>query len=220
MNWILPDLAPWCRDVVERLLCQRAGRLCAWLGLVWLLCILLGASAGLAPARAQAGEPLAVFEVQRTDEGVDLNFATTFELSPAVEAALQKGVALNFVADVQIFRERWYWRNPRVARASKTWRLSYQPLTRQYRVGFGGLNQAFDDLPEALAALQRVAHWKVADAADVASSGPYHLEFTYQLDTSLLPRPMQIGIGGQTDWALMIQKTLRLPPLTTTPEPE
>ncbi|MES2889178.1 MAG: DUF4390 domain-containing protein [Pseudomonadota bacterium] len=162
---------------------------------------------------------LTAFEVQRTDEGVHLDFATTFELSPSVEAALQKGVALNFVVEVQVFRERWYWRNARVARAQKMWRLSYQPLTRQYRVGFGGLNQAFDQLPEALAALQRSAHWKVADAAEVATPGQYYLEFTYQLDTTLLPRPMQIGIGGQTDWALMIQKTHRLPPLTTAPTP-
>jgi hypothetical protein len=205
-------LAPWCRDVVDRLACPKVGRVAA--------CFLLSLGLWALPATsAQAADPLTVFELRRTDDGVHLDFATEFELSPAVEAALQKGVALNFVVEVQVFRERWYWRNPRVARAAKVWRLSYQPLTRQYRVGFGGLNQAFDELPEALAALQRSTHWKVADPADVATPGQYYLEFTYQLDTTLLPRPMQIGIGGQSDWALKIQKSQPLPPLgAATPE--
>lgn len=218
MKSILPDLAPWCREFGHRLAYQRAGRHRGRLPWGWWFYAVLWCGAGLAIQGAHA-QALSVFEVQRTEEGVHVDFATAFELNPAVEAALQKGVALNFVVEVQVFRERWYWRDARVARAQKMWRLSYQPLTRQYRVGFGGLNQAFDDLPEALAALQRSTHWKVADTADVATPGQYYLEFTYQLDTSLLPRPMQIGIGGQTDWALMISKTHRLPPLTP-PAPE
>jgi hypothetical protein len=34
-----------------------------------------------------------------------------------------------------------------VIRATRTWRLAYQPLTRKYRVTFGGLNQNYDSLP-------------------------------------------------------------------------
>jgi hypothetical protein len=35
------------------------------------------------------------------------------------------------------------------------------------------------------------------------------VEFTYRLDTTLLPRPMQIGIGGQPEWTLLVEKTER-----------
>lgn len=179
-------------------------------GLAWALLLLAGPSI----RAAEAAEALPSFELAHTDDGVYLDFVTNFELNPVIEEALQKGVALNFVVEAQVFRERWYWRDQRVARATRMWRLSYQPLTRQYRVSLGGLNQVFDALPDALASMQHVSRWKVAEAADVAPAGKYHLQFTYQLDTSLLPRPMQIGIGGQSDWLLLIQRTQRLPART------
>ena len=179
-------------------------------GLVWAFICFLG-------PQARAAEALPSFELTYTDEGVHLDFVTHFGLSPAIEEALQKGVALNFVVEAQVFRERWYWRDLRVARATRMWRLSYQPLTRQYRVSLGGLQQVFDALPDALAAMQHVSRWKVAEAADVAPEGKYLLKFTYQLDTSLLPRPMQIGVGGQSDWLLLIQRTQRLPARTSAP---
>ena len=36
------------------------------------------------------------------------------------------------------FRDRWYWRDERIASASRVWRIVYQPLTSNYRVTFGG----------------------------------------------------------------------------------
>ena len=151
------------------------------------------------------------FELLRSDDGFYLGFNASFELSPTVEAALQKGLALSFVAEAQVFRERWYWRDQRVSRVSRSWRLYYQPLTRQYRVHFGGANFSFDNLAEALAMVQQVSQWKVAEASEISSSGQYYLQLTYQLDTSALSRPLQIGVGGQPDWALLIQKTHKLP---------
>ncbi len=206
--WILPDLAPWCRPDVNQFVC-RWGRRCTC-ACIWLAWGLWGLALAL-PAWAQ---PDASVEVVRTDTGVHVDFKVPFELSPAVEAALQKGVVLHFVAETQVFRERWYWRDLRVAGALRTWRLSYQPLTRQYRVSLGVLTQYFDSLSEALASLQRVSRWTVAEPADLAASGHYRLQFSYQLDTSQLPRPLQIGIGGQSDWALFIQKKMPLPPLS------
>lgn len=200
-------MAPWCRPDVNQIVCRWGRR---W----WGVCFWLVWAVGLGVALPAQAEPEVGFEVVRTSSGVHIDFNVPFELSPAVEAALQKGVVLNFVAKAQVFRERWYWRDLWVAGATHTWRLSYQPLTRQYRVSWGVLTQNFDSLSEALTSLQRLSHWSVAEAADVAASGHYRLHFTYQLDTSQLPRPMQIGIGGQSDWALFIQKKMPLPPLS------
>lgn len=157
------------------------------------------------------GDSLTSFGLVRYEDGLYLDFNVGFELSPSVEAALQKGVALNFVAEAQVFRERWYWRDQRVSRVTRVWRLSYQPLTRQYRVGFGGAQLGFDNVADALDLVQRVSQWKVVEAADLSPSGQYYLQLTYQLDTSALPRPVQVGVGGQPDWALLIQKTQRVP---------
>ena len=57
--------------------------------------------------------------------------------------------------------------------------------------------------------MRRGVHWKIAEAGQLEGSGHY-LEFRFHLDTSQLPRPMQIGIGNPADWELAIEKTLRV----------
>ena len=176
----------------------------AWAALV--LCLLLLAASPLARADAIT---LDSFELSRNDEGLVLSFSARFELSHTVEDALQKGVPLFFVAQADVFRDRWYWRDKEVNSVTRTWRLAYQPLTRKYRVTFGGLSQHYDSLPEALSAVSRTINWKLADTS-MLDDGRHYVEFSYQLDTTQMPRPMQIGIGGQPDWALRIERVRRL----------
>ncbi len=149
------------------------------------------------------------FDLARTEDGLALSFSVQFGLSRAVEDALQKGVPLFFVAQAEVFRDRWYWRDKEIASVSRTWRLAYQPLTRRYRVTFGGLSQNYDTLDDALAVVSRTLSWKLAEASQLDNGGHY-VEFSYQLDTTQMPRPMQIGIGGQSDWQLRIERTRRL----------
>jgi hypothetical protein len=170
-----------------------------------LLCLLLGAAA---PARAEPIE-LTTFEIVHNEDGVQLSFNARFDLPRGVEDALQKGVPLYFVVEANVFRERWYWLDRRIATASRAWRLAYQPLTRKYRVTFGGLNQSYDTLDEAMAVLRRVGAWRIAEAAQVEEGARHYLEFRYRLDTSQLPRPMQIGIGAQAEWELSVERLQR-----------
>ena len=178
-----------------------------WAGLLLAGLLLL---TGLPHIRAETVE-LSTFSVERTDEGVLLTFIASFELPRSVEDALQRGVPLYFEAEASLFQSRWYWRDRRVARAVRSWRLTYQPLTRQYRVSTGGLNQNFATLPEALDSLRRSSRWKIAEPGQVEDDGKHYVEFSYRLDTSLLPRPMQIGIGGEAAWSLSVERTVRLP---------
>jgi len=96
-----------------------------------------------------------------------------------------------------------------VAKASRTWRIAYQPLARKYRVTFGGLKQDFETLTDALSAVRRVSAWKIADQNQIEEGSRHYVEFSYRLDTTLLPRPMQIGIGGQPEWTLLVEKFQR-----------
>lgn len=193
----------------------RLWRLCgAWSGrwlttaLAWLALMPLLMSVPL-PARSDTIE-LPNFEVVYSDEGVTVAFAAQFELSRAVQDALLKGVPLHFVAEAEVFRERWYWRDQRVAAAKRNWRLSYQPLTRKYRVTFSGLNQSYDELSDALNAVRSVSGWKIADAGQLDEGARHYLEFSFRLDTTQLPRPMQIGIGGLADWSMSVERVRRL----------
>jgi hypothetical protein len=176
-----------------------------WLGLTLLLAAMVG------PARAENGVPheITAFELTRNEDGLHLAFAVDFELPRVVEEALQKGVPLYFVAQAAVFRDRWYWRDKRVSLAERTWRLTFQPLTRKYRVSFGGLNQTYDTLADALVAVRRTSSWRLADAQAMEGTGHY-VEFSYRLDTSLLPRPLQIGLGNQADWGLRLDRVQRI----------
>ena len=178
------------------------------LGLLLLLTLVL--TVPRAQAQTQVPPELTAFELLRNDEGLHLSFAVSLELPRGVEEALQKGVPLYFVAQAELYRSRWYWRDKRVAVAERTWRLAFQPLSRKYRVSFGGLNQSFDSLADAMSAVRRAVGWKVAEPGVLDSGGSHYLEFSYRLDTSLLPRPLQIGLGGQADWNLQVEKVQRL----------
>jgi hypothetical protein len=174
----------------------------------WCLLLCLLCSLAL-PARAE-GVDLPFIEVSRTEEGVMLGFTARFELSKAVDEALQKGIPLHFVARAELFRSRWYWRDKHIATAVRSWRLAYQPLTRRYRVSFGSLSQNYESLSEAIAAVQRSVGWRLADPLPPGDDN-YYLEFSYRLDTTQLPRPLQIGVGGQADWNLSAERKLVVP---------
>jgi hypothetical protein len=159
-----------------------------------------------------AGEPeISQFEVSRDEEGVYLAYAVSFELGRSPEEALTKSVPLFFVAEAEIFRERWYWRNRRVAQTSRVWKIVFQPLTSTYRVTTeGGLSQTYPTRAEALAAVSRSSRWKIAEPGHIEEGSRHYLEFNFRLDVNLLPRPMQIGVGGQPDWQLSVKRSQRI----------
>lgn len=190
-----------------------------WLDRLIRWCLLVCLSAGAGITFAQTAAEIAQVRVERADEDIQLSAQMQFELPPAVEDALAKGIALYFVLDAQILRDRWYWYDKKVAGAERHFRIAFQPLTRRWRVnvttGPGAssvgltLNQSFDNLPEALAAIKRVARWKVAASNDLESGAKYRLELRFKLDLGQLPRPFQIGALGQSDWD--IAAALNLP---------
>lgn len=170
-------------------------------------CMVLVLLLAMAPARAL---DLLRLDAQRSEQGVLLNFETRFDLPPGVEDALQRGVALHFLAEAVLMRSRWYWRDKELAHATRTWRIAYQPLTFSYKVSQGGLSQTYRSLGEALRALQRFSQWRIAEPVPVEDDRHY-IEFAYRLDTEQLPRPLQIGIGTQPEWTLRVARTIALP---------
>jgi hypothetical protein len=167
--------------------------------------------AGLSAASAQ-GVDLATLRASRGDGTLNLEYSARVNLPRAVEDALQRGVPIYFVAEAQLFRNRWYWRDERVARVTRSWRVAYQPLTGLWRVSLGGLNQTYPTLAEALAATSRNAAWKLAELSQIDPDKSYYVEFSYRLDKSQLPGPMQFGLGGQGDWAVGVEREIRIDP--------
>ncbi|MGZ5182225.1 MAG: DUF4390 domain-containing protein [Ramlibacter sp.] len=169
-------------------------------------------------ARADVGE-VTQLRLERSDEGVLLSSAVKFDLPPSVEDALLKGIPMFFVAEATLLRDRWYWYDKQVAGAQRHMRLSYQPLTRRWRlqvsaqpIGSSGLalGQSFETQDEAMDAIKHVARWKIADVGDLEPDAKYSVDFRFRLDVSQLPRPFQIGAVGHADWNISAARTQRL----------
>ncbi len=82
--------------------------------------MVLVAGAALAAPAAEIPD----LRVERTPEGLLMSAQVRFELPSAAEEALQKGIPLIFVAEATLTRDRWYWYDKEVARASRHLRLS------------------------------------------------------------------------------------------------
>ena len=174
---------------------------------------------------------LTQFSVERGDDGVYLSAVVQFDLPVVVEDALLKGIPMFFVAEADVYLNRWYWADKRVASATRTIRLAYQPLTRRWRVNIvsglinnsaglrATLNQNYDTLPEALSAVQRLSRWRIADNTEVEADVAHKLEFSFALDLSQLPRPFQIGVSGQRDWTISAARNERLLLSAARPKP-
>ncbi len=192
--------------------CLRNARL-DLIGLLACACLVLSFPA---PARAESPTTeISLLRFERAGDAVLLTATVKFELSAAVEDALLKGVPMIFVAEADVFRERWYWTNKKVVSAERHMRLAYQPLTRRWRLnvasglitnaGLGvALNQNFEALPDALAAVQRLSRWKIAEVPELDLEQRHLVEFRFRLDMAQLPRLFQIGTLGETDWNISV----------------
>jgi len=174
----------------------------------------------LAPPAVRSAE-VSQFRMERSEESVYLSAVVRFDLPPVVEEALLKGIPLFFVAEADIYRDRWYWYDKRVTTATRTMRLAYQPLTRRWRLNVlpgaisvtglrASLSQNHDSLADALASIQRISRWRIADAAEIEPGSSHDIEFRFRLDLSQLPRPFQIGVAGQREWTIVVEERRQL----------
>ena len=178
--------------------------------LAWPLWLAIGAFIAT-PSSAFADERIGVMaaaleparDSQNTSgDALLLNATFEFELPQALEEAVQKGIALYFNIEFELFRKRWYWFDRRVASSTLTYRLSYSPLTRQYRLARGGLSQSFESLDEALALLKSVRNWKVAEKSVLSPRDEYSAQVRMRLDVTQLPKPFQVNAITSREWTL------------------
>ena len=172
--------------------------------LCW-LALLLTCGAFVAPAAAADRIAVHSAQLQLADDpegALVLDAQFDFELPPVLEDAVNRGIALYFVVEFELFRPRWYWFDKKLVDTVRTYRLTYSPLTRQYRLATGTLAQPFDSLADALATLRRVRGWRVADRTLIRPDDDYTAQVRMRLDTSQLPKPFQVNALTNRDWTL------------------
>jgi hypothetical protein len=153
------------------------------------------------PARAE-GILVRDAALVAAEEGYYLEADFEITLNATLEDALNKGVPLYFLLEFEVIRPRWYWLDDKVVSTQQQYRLAYNALTRQYRLGIGAFFQNFNDLNEALALLSRVRRRQVLELGMLSRGSVYAAAVRMRLDVSQLPKPFQLNALASRDWNL------------------
>ena len=140
------------------------------------------------------------FELEKVENDWLLNATFQIELSPGLEDAVQKGVVLHFQTDFDLTRSRWYWFDEKSITTQRQARLSYQPLTQQYRIASEGFTFSAKTISEALQAVGSIGGWRVIDNGQLDPNKAYTASLRMVLDLSKLPKPFQVNALNNRDW--------------------
>lgn len=153
---------------------------------------------------AQADTVAARFAELRLEEDryvLDADFDLV--LNATLEEAIVRGVPLYFVVEFELQRPRWWWIDDTVVINTVSYRLSYNALTRQYRLSTGGaFYQNLATLEEAQRAIARIRGRSVIDKSALFKGARYEAAVRLRLDTTQLPKPFQISALTSRDWNL------------------
>jgi hypothetical protein len=153
------------------------------------------------PALAEGITPVQA-KIESGVDGYRLDAQFDIRFSPGLEEAVNRGVALYFVVEFELSKPRWYWFDKKPVQLSQTYKITYTPLLRQYRLSSGSAYQNFTSFEDVVAALSRVRGWPVADAGALRKQDEYQAAIRMRLDTTQLPKPFQLNAVASNDWNL------------------
>ena len=140
-------------------------------------------------------------EARLGEDGYQLSASYDINLTFAAQQALARGVPLYFVGEFLLTRSRWYWLDEEIFQGEQTVKLSYNALTRQYRISRGALFQNFASFEDALNILSRQNSVTIP-AELMKKDGSYTAAVRFRLGIAQLPLPLQVNALTGKDWAL------------------
>jgi len=138
-------------------------------------------------------------EARLSEDGYQLSADFDVHLNTVVQQALSLGVPLYFVGEFSLTRSRWYWLDEEIFQSEHSVKLSYNVLTRQYRISRGSLFQNFTSPEEMMRILAR-QNSDVIPAELLQKDGAYTAAVRLRLDTKQLPKLMQVNVLTSKDW--------------------
>lgn len=157
-----------------------------------------------AGSAASAEELLHLNSVELQPRGADyvLIGGYSIELTPTLEDALQRGITFTFIQSFEAEKPRDYWFAESIAVVHRSRQLSYNALLRQYQLETGAIRETFDTLREALRAVGDLTDWAVLERKPLDKSRLYRARVRMYLDSSKLPKPLQLNAFASERWDL------------------
>jgi hypothetical protein len=174
---------------------RAAACLSNWLACVFTLLMLA------VPVFAYAqGAEIKTAKLELNEEGYQLSAEFDLQLLAVHEDAIRKGVPVYIEMEVEVSRSRWYWLDERMVRQTRERRISYSPLTNQFRIATAGLSQNVAKFDDVKRALSTVRSWQILEKNKLRPGEKYDVSVRIRLDASQLPKPFQLNVLGTREW--------------------
>jgi len=167
-------------------------------GIIAVICLL---SSVFCPLATADGISVNKAEMRLNEDGYQLSASYDINLTSAAEHALSHGVPLYFVGEFSLTRSRWYWLDEKIFQGEQTVKLSYNVLTRQYRLSRGTLFQNFASFEDAINILARQSSATIP-AELMKEESNYIVAARLRLNVTQLPLPLQVNALTGKDWSL------------------
>src|SRR3989338_11494776 len=167
-------------------------------GIIAVICLL---SSVFCPLATADGISVNKAEMRLNEDCYQLSASYDINLTSAAEHALSHGVPLYFVGEFSLTRSRWYWVDEKIFQGEQTVKLSYNVLTRQYRLSRGTLFQNFASFEDAINILARQSS-AAFPAELMKKDSSYIAAARLRLDVAQLPKLLQVNAMAGKDWAL------------------
>lgn len=137
-----------------------------------------------------------------TPAGWNLAAEFEIELGHKLREAVDRGLPLQFAVDFQLTRARWYWMDEEVVSTTYPLSLSYNALTRTYRVTTPHNTYNTPTLEDAMQRMTKVRDWAVIPRDRIEIGQPYTAQVRFRLLLTELPKPFQISALVNSEWDL------------------
>ena len=164
--------------------------------------LVLAVFLGLACAHAQEAPEVSRIDPVVADGWLRIDADVHLPLSDDLRYFAERGVALYFTADLQISKPRRWWFDSEIVDTRQTWRVVYNALTRQWRIGSGELSLPEASLDDAMSLVRNIRGWDVVPLAELEAGESYEGRLRVRLDTSLLARPFRVDALNSSAWSL------------------
>jgi len=138
------------------------------------------------------------------DERYFLNANINYELSEESIRALQSGIALTIVFQIEVIKERWYLWNEKIATATYHSILRFHPLSNYYVITYPEKDKsyAFANLTELLPILGMVRDIPLLEKSQLSNEDLYQVRLNTYLDIEALPPSLRTIAYFSKEWKM------------------
>lgn len=138
------------------------------------------------------------------DKVYTLSAQIEYRFSDAAIEALENGVPLIVLIDIEVEQERNWWLNKEIAELQQGYLLLYHALTEKYIVNNlnSGAQENYDSLHGAVSALGKIEALPILDANLASADSRYTVRLHTYLDLEALPAPMRPVAYISSQWRL------------------